>query len=124
MKKVMLVFALALVMALAYAQENGRPARPSRVPAVPYPVEWVQPSGDTIMIRIIGDENWSCRTTEDGFVLVEDKKGALCYAKVDKEGGYRATCIVARRPERRTRCELRYIEKMKKNGKLWRRRNG
>ncbi|MCQ2344052.1 MAG: hypothetical protein MJ002_03900 [Paludibacteraceae bacterium] len=124
MKKIMLVFALALVMALAYAQENGRPGRPSRVPAVPYPVEWVQPSGDTIMIRIIGDENWSCRTTEDGFVLVENKKGALCYAKVDKEGGYRATCIVARRPERRRRCELRYIEKMKKNEKLWRRRNG
>ena len=122
MKKLLLALVLTMAVAEVTAQNDVTPGRPNRVPAVPYPVEWVQPSGDTIMIRIFGDERWSCRTTEDGFVLVENRKGALCYARLNCKGEYRATCIVARRPENRTKCELRYIEKMKKNEKLWRKR--
>ncbi|MBQ0008109.1 MAG: hypothetical protein KBT40_05265 [bacterium] len=119
MKTLVIVLAFSFVFAGMSAQSDGPGRRPNRVPAVPYPVEWIQPMGDTIMIRIVGDEHWSCRTTEDGFVLVENKKGALCYAKLNCKGEYRATCIVAHKL--RTKRELRYIEKMKKNDKLWRR---
>lgn len=120
MKKIVFTLALAFALSSAVAQNVKPSPRPGRVPAVPYPVEWIQPSGDTIMIRIIGDERWSCRTTEDGFVLVENRKGALCYARLNCKGEYKPTCIVARRPEQRTKRELRYIGKMKKNEKLWR----
>ena len=117
MKRFGVLFLFAIMAVVVSGQDDRRQ---NRVPAVPHPVEWVQPSGDTIMIRIIGDENWSCRTTEEGYVLVENRKGAMCYARVDCKGRYKATCIVASSPERRTKKELRYIEKMKKNEKLWR----
>lgn len=120
MKKALSLIAVIFLCGIITAQTEGEQRRPSRIPAVPHPVEWIQPSGDTIMIRVIGDEHWSCRTTEDGFVLVENKKGALCYAKIDSKGNYKATCIVARRPDQRTKKEIRYIEKkMKTNEKLW-----
>ena len=117
MRQIKILFLLLVISATAFAQEQRGP---QRVPAVPHPIEWVQPSGDTIMFRLIGDENWSCRYTEDGYALVENKKGALCYAKVGCKGQLKATCIVASRPDRRTKKELRYLEKMKKNEKLYR----
>lgn len=123
MKKYIVLYMAMLVCSIAFAQNDGAPRRPSRIPAVPNPVEWIQPSGDTIIIRLVGDEKWNCRMTEDGFVLAENKKGALCYAKVDRKGNFRPTRIVAHKPEQRTKKELKYIEKMKKNEKLWRKQS-
>lgn len=121
MKKIIvLTIMLAGWMGL-FAQQNGR--GPQKVPAVPYPVEYVQPDGDTLTIRVFGDEHGSWRTTIDYYVLAENSKQTLCYAKVGRDGIYKPTHIKAHNPEDRSRRELRYIKKMDKNEKL-RRGNG
>ena len=66
--------------------------RPVRVPAYPGVIERVQPNGDTIHVRLHGDERKHWMTLEDGRTLVEEnKKGYICYAKKKKNGEIVAT---------------------------------
>lgn len=61
--------------------------KPARVPAYPGVIERIQPNGDTIHIRLHGDERMHWMTLEDGKTLVrENKKGYICYAKKKKNG--------------------------------------
>lgn len=72
----------------AWAQQ-----KPSRVPAYQGVIERVQPNGDTIYVRLHGDERQHWMTLEDGKTLVkENKKGYICYAKKKKNGTIVATC--------------------------------
>ncbi len=67
--------------------------RPARVPAYQGAIERVQPNGDTIYVRLHGDERRHWMTLEDGVTLVkENKKGYICYAKKKKDGRIVATC--------------------------------
>ena len=67
--------------------------RPARVPAYQGVIERVQPNGDTIYVRLHGDERKHWMTQEDGVTLVkENKKGYICYAKKKKDGRIVATC--------------------------------
>lgn len=67
--------------------------RPARVPAYQGVIERVQPNGDTIYVRLHGDERKHWMTLEDGKTLVkENKKGYICYAKKKKDGRIVATC--------------------------------
>ena len=93
MKRVICILAIGyglLVMGngiLAIAQ------KPARVPARPGVIERVQPNGDTIYVRLHGDERKHWMTLEDGKTLVkENKKGYICYAKKKKDGKIVATC--------------------------------
>lgn len=93
MKRVICILAIGyglLVMGngiLAIAQ------KPARVPARPGVIERVQPNGDTIYVRLHGDERKHWMTLEDGKTLVkENKKGYICYAKKKKDGRIVATC--------------------------------
>ena len=45
---------------------------PSRVQATPYPIKVVQPNGDTITIRLFGDERKHYFTSIDGYVIVKN----------------------------------------------------
>lgn len=108
MKRSWLIIILVLtVVSMAYGQER----RVQRVQATPFPVEWIQPDGDTLVIRIFGDERGSYRTTIDGYVVAENSHGKLCYACRNSRGQYRATCRQAHNASKRTKCEIRYIEK-------------
>ena len=72
----------------AWAQQ-----KPSRVPAYQGIIERVQPNGDTVYVRLHGDERQHWMTLEDGKTLVkENKKGYICYAKKKKNGTIVATC--------------------------------
>ena len=72
----------------AWAQQ-----KPSRVPAYQGVIERVQPNGDTVYVRLHGDERHHWMTLEDGKTLVkENKKGYICYAKKKKNGTIVATC--------------------------------
>lgn len=93
MKRVICILAIGyglLVMGngiLAIAQ------KPARVPAYQGVIERVQPNGDTIYVRLHGDERKHWMTLEDGKTLVkENKKGYICYAKKKKDGRIVATC--------------------------------
>lgn len=108
MKRSLIIFFSLLAFAtIVYGQGQ----RIQRVPATPFPVEWIQPDGDTVIIRIFGDERGSYRTTIDGYVVAENSHGKLCYARKNSHGQYSATCRQAHNAEKRTKCEIRYIEK-------------
>ena len=66
--------------------------KPVRVPAYQGVIERIQPNGDTVHVRLHGDERMHWMTLEDGKTLVkEDKKGYICYAKKKKNGQIVAT---------------------------------
>ena len=109
MKKITLIFSFALLALAAWA-----------VPANPRPIPYVQPNGDTLMIRLVGDERFHYTTTVDGYLIAKNRKGYYCYAKwVERtEDGktYRVakpTCRKARNADKRTKCEQRRLERQK-----------
>ncbi|MCM1035011.1 MAG: hypothetical protein NC038_05010 [Paludibacter sp.] len=104
-KFLLLLGGMALTAAL-YAQP-----RQQRVPAVKTPIDYVQPDGDTLSIRLHGDEWHSFRTTTDGYLIAQNKKGCYCYAKYNKSGIGKATCRQAHNADKRTACETKYIKK-------------
>ncbi len=85
--------------------------QPRRVPAAPWPIEYVQPNGDTLIVRLHGDERKSWRTTADGYLIYKNKRGVYCYAKQRKNGTTYATCRVAHNAEQRTEKEQKWIDK-------------
>ena len=87
MKRLIYIVLIAMSV-VAVAQQ-----KPSRVPAYQGVIERVQPNGDTIYVRLHGDERRHWMTLEDGETLVkENKKGYICYAKKKKDGRIVATC--------------------------------
>ena len=85
MKRLLLILALGCGL-LAIGQ------KPARVPAYKGVIERIQPNGDTIYVRLHGDERRHWMTLEDGKTLVqENKKGYICYAKKKKDGRIVAT---------------------------------
>ncbi len=53
-------------------------------PAYPGIIQFVQPDGTVIPIRLIGDEYFHYVTTEDGCVITQDKEGYYTYATIDE----------------------------------------
>ena len=87
MKRLIYIVLIAMSV-VAVAQQKT-----SRVPAYRGVIERVQPNGDTIYVRLHGDERRHWMTLEDGETLVkENKKGYICYAKKKKDGRIVATC--------------------------------
>lgn len=84
---------------------------PKRVPAYPYPIARVQPDGDTLIIRLHGDERKHWTTTDDGYVIRENKNGTLCYALQKKDGTVIASRKQAHNADKRTRCEQQYLKR-------------
>ena len=83
MRRLIYILLLAISVTLVAQQ------RPSRVPAYPGVIERVQPNGDTIYVRLHGDEHKHWMTLEDGKTLVtENKKGYICYAKHKNNGKF------------------------------------
>lgn len=69
--------------------------------AYPYPVKFKQPNGDTLTVIMRGDEFAKYAESVDGYTLLYDNKGYLCYAEKDQKGNlvpsiYSATNIVKR----------------------------
>lgn len=80
--------------------------KPSRVPAYPGVIEKVQPNGDTLHIRLVGDERKHWVTTEDGYRINLNKRGYYCYVCHE-----RTTCRKAHDEAKRTHCEKRWLTK-------------
>ncbi len=99
---------------------NSATQKCSAVPARPTPFKVEQPNGDTITIRLFGDEHYSFRTTIDGFLIVQNKRGYYCYARINYKDKIVASWRKVHPTDKRRRCEIRYTEKMKKNKKLYR----
>lgn len=83
-----LLFILAIGCGFVAMAQN----KLARVPAYQGVIERVQPNGDTVYVRLHGDERKHWMTLEDGKTLVkENKKGYICYAKKKKDGRIVAT---------------------------------
>lgn len=99
-----------LTLCCAFAAAFAQPRR-QHVPAVPTPFDYVQPDGDTLSIRLRGDERHSYRTTLDGYLIRQNDKGYYCYARYDKHGNAKATRRKAHNAEKRSVCEQKYIRR-------------
>ena len=83
-----ILFILAVGCGLVVMAQN----KPARIPAYQGVIERVQPNGDTVYVRLHGDERRHWMTLEDGKTLVkENKEGYICYAKQKKNGQIVAT---------------------------------
>ena len=83
---------LLLILTIGSALCVGAQQKPARVPAYQGVIERVQPNGDTVYVRLHGDERRHWMTLEDGKTLVkENKEGYICYAKQKKNGQIVAT---------------------------------
>ena len=112
MKKIVLVVALMAAIALgANAQQ------PAKVPAYRGLIERVQPNGDTLRTYLRGDERMHWMMTEDGWQIMEAKKGWLKYAKLNRKGEAVIAWRKAHNADKRSKCEKRWLEKhgIKKN---------
>lgn len=86
MKRLLLILTIGGALCV-WAQQ-----KPSRVPAYRGVIERVQPNGDTVYVRLHGDERNHWMTLDDGVTLVkENNKGYICYAKKKKNGQIVAT---------------------------------
>ena len=87
MKQLFIILSVVCMASGVLAQQ-----KPARVPAYKGVIERVQPNGDTIYVRLHGDERYHWMTLADGETLVkENKKGYICYAKKKKNGQIVAT---------------------------------
>jgi len=109
MKKIVSIVVFAWMAAAAWA-----------VPANPRPIPYVQPDGDTIMIRLVGDEHFHFNTTVDGYLIAKNDKGYFCYAKWTEKTVDGKTALVAKptsrkahNADKRKKCEQRWVEKQK-----------
>lgn len=94
------------------------------VPANPRPFAYVQPNGDTLMIRLIGDEHFHFNTTIDGILVTKNAKDYYVYAQWESvkldDGRERfiakPTHRKARNADKRRRCEKRWVERHASKG--------
>ena len=90
-----------------------QPRQPNRVPATPYPIKYVQPSGDTLTIRLHGDERHHWAETIDGYLILQKKDGTYDYAYRNAESKLISLEIVAQDAEKRDAATVKAIEKAK-----------
>lgn len=84
------------------------------VPANPRPHPYVQPDGDTLTVRLFGDERRHWRTTEDGVLIAINGQDYYCYAYVNSKGETVPSKKIAHNKDKRTKCENRYIARLTK----------
>ena len=105
MKKMFLIAAICL---LAVGVKGQGPAK---VPAYRGLIERVQPNGDTLRTYLRGDEWSHYMMTEDGWQIEETKGGWYKYVKTNKKGQVKIGCRKAKNAEKRSKCEMRWLEK-------------
>ena len=113
MKRYILIL-MAVGMFGLYAQVQA----PARVPAYPGVIVRVQPDGDTLHTFLRGDERKHFTMTVDGWQIMEDKNGKLCYCKARTrkvDGEKKIVAVITRKQahdaERRTKCEQRWLDR-------------
>lgn len=105
MKRLFIIAAIALIAMGLSAQT------PARVPAYRGLIERVQPSGDTIRTYLRGDEHKHWMIMEDGWQILETKRGWYKYAKLNCKGVVVASRRKAHNADKRAKWEIRWLNK-------------
>lgn len=87
------------------------------VPAKPGVVEYRMSDGSTVSVTIHGDEFSSYYMTSDGYVLLPDSRGDLCYATL-KGSDIALSTVKAATRSGRTIADTRFIESIDRTGVL------
>ncbi|MBR1551755.1 MAG: M6 family metalloprotease domain-containing protein [Muribaculaceae bacterium] len=80
-------------------------ATASAMPAHPAPARVAQPDGDSITVKLVGDEFFHYTTTADGYTVLQDRNGWFTYA-TKQNGRLVSTGVVARDTRRRTPSDI------------------
>lgn len=105
MKKIFGFITLCLLFVSAFA---------ANVPAKREFITVQQPNGKLLTYVLIGDEVMSWCETKDGYTLLRNPEGVLCYAEKDSSGDLVASCIIACNSEQREVEELVFLDKIEK----------
>ncbi len=87
--------------------------KPNRAPATPYPIQYAQPSGDTLTIRLYGDERYHWAETIDGYLILQTTNGTYEYAYREANGKQVSLGIIATNASKRNATTVKAIEKAK-----------
>jgi len=85
------------------------------VPAIPHPVTFTQPNGDTLTVRIKGDERINWHESMDGYTLLFNQSGYLTYAQLDEDGNLQPSDFVATNIDQRNMATIFFINTIEKN---------
>lgn len=102
MRKFLFFIAAALVAMAAYA-----------VPAIPTPIQVIQPDGSKLTIRIVGDEFFNYQTTVDGYTIVRDEAGYYVYA-MNQDDNLVPSKVVAHNEAERSASEVQFVNTLTK----------
>lgn len=112
MKKILMMVAiLAMVTLGVQAQEEAKVPQKHSVPAYRGLIEREQPNGYKLRTYLRGDEHKHWMMTEDGWQIIETKKGWYKYAKLNRKGKVVNHWRKAHNAEDRSKCEKRWLEK-------------
>ncbi len=112
MRKIFLMLVLMTMMGAGVSAQQA-----AKVPAYRGMIERVQPNGDTLRTYLRGDEHHHWMMTEDGWLIKENERGWLKYAKTNRRGEVVISRRKARNAEDRSKCQQRWLQKhgVKKN---------
>jgi len=65
------------------------------IPANPHPITFTQPNNETLTVKIRGDERIHWHESIDGYTLLFNQAGYLCYAQLDVDGNLQPSAFVA-----------------------------
>jgi len=85
------------------------------VPAYPNPITFTQPNGDTLTVRIMGDERIHWHQSMDGYTLLFNNAGYLTYAQLDEEGNLQPSAYIATNIENRDAVIHSFLNTIEKN---------
>lgn len=112
MRKYIVLIICGMLGLAAFGQEAKMPPSHHRgVPAYRGVIERVQPDGDTLHIYLRGDERQHYSMTLDGWQVIENEKGTLCYAVFGKDSTVVAGKKQAHDAEKRKCCEKRWLQR-------------
>lgn len=86
------------------------------IPAKPGMLEYIQPDGTVLHVTLSGDEHSSYYKTSDGYVVMPDGSGALCYATLRTNGDVVRSKVRAN--DVRGVEEVRFVDQIDRNGVL------
>jgi len=84
------------------------------IPAIPFPVVFSQPNGDTLTVLIKGDERIHWHESIDGYTLLFNQSGYLSFARLDEVGNLQPSEFVAASIEKRDAALLNFLNTIEK----------
>ncbi|MCL2291329.1 MAG: M6 family metalloprotease domain-containing protein [Bacteroidetes bacterium] len=84
-------------------------------PAIPTPVTFTQPNGDTLTVRIKGDERINWYESLDGYTLLFNQAGYLSYSQLDEDGNLQPSGFIATNIEERNIVTQSFLNTIEKN---------